>query len=161
MYGNSGIHWGVYPCRSSRDRALVALIAFVERYGSRCHRILCSKSRQEELDFLIELAALSEMGWCVVWGDMSHDTVNVAMKQNVLKGFGEVISFVNCRVDAFEDQKVTFHPLTKYVVTDVHVPRPASGLLGVGHSGTCIIVFVKSASGLLRNIEVPEDAVDI
>ncbi len=142
--------------------ALVALIAFVERYRSRCHCILRSKSRQEELDFLIELAALSEMGWCVVWGDMSHDTVNdVAMKQNVLKGFGEVISFVNCCVDAFEDQKVAFHPFTKYVVTDVHVPRPASGLLGVGHSGTCIIVFVKCASGLLRNIEVPEDAADV
>jgi hypothetical protein len=58
---------------------------------------------------------------------MSHDTINVAMKQNALKGFSEVISFFNCRVDAFEDQEVAFYLFTKYVVTDVHVPRPASG----------------------------------
>jgi hypothetical protein len=92
---------------------------------------------------------------------MSHDTVNVAMKQNALKGFGEVISFVNCRVNAFEDQEVAFHPFTKYVVADVHVPHPAGGLLSVGHSSTCIVVFVECASGLLRNIKVPEDAADL
>jgi hypothetical protein len=34
-------------------------------------------------------------------------------------------------------------------------------VLSVGHSGTCIIVFVKCASGLLSNIEVPEDAADV
>jgi hypothetical protein len=73
---------------------------------------------------------------------MSHNPINVTMEENALKWFGEVVRFINSRVDAFEDQEVAFDPFTKYVVSYVHVPRPASRFLSVGHSGTCIIVFI-------------------
>ena len=91
---------------------------------------------------LIELAALSEVGGCVFRGNMTQYPINVTMEENALEWFGEVVCFVNRRVDAFEDQEVALDPFTKYVVSYIHVPRPASRLLSVGHSGTCIVVFI-------------------
>ena len=73
---------------------------------------------------------------------MAEYPINVTMEENTLKRFGEVVGFINGCVDSFKDQEVTFDPFTKYVVSNVHVPRPASGLLSVGHSGTCIVVFI-------------------
>ena len=62
---------------------------------------------------MIELAALCEVGRRVFWGNMAHNPINVTMEENALKWFGEVVCFINSRVDAFEDQEVAFDPFTK------------------------------------------------
>ncbi len=91
----------------------------------------------------------------VLWWDVSHYIVDMSVEEDPRKEFGEVIHFVDCSINQFKDNEVSFDPFTKDLVPDVHMTSATSWFLSVSHSRTSIVVFVELAGGLLRNVEVP------
>jgi hypothetical protein len=92
---------------------------------------------------------------------VAHDVVDMPVEEDPRQWFCEVICFINCSIDAFQDNEVPLNPLTEDVVPNVHVAGATSWFLRVSHSRTSIIVFVEPAGCLLGNVEVPKDAVHV
>ncbi len=97
----------------------------------------------------------------IFWWDVAHDVVDVPVEEDAREEFCEVVRFVNCGIDAFQDNEVLLNPFTEEVVSNVHVAGATSWFLRVSHSSTGIIVFVEPTGSFLENVEVPKNAAHV
>ena len=73
---------------------------------------------------------------------MPNDVVGVTGEEQWTNLLREMVRQILGSRYAFEFDEVAFNPLAEYRVHAVHVTGAWSWFLGVGHSRTCMIVFV-------------------
>ena len=83
---------------------------------------------------------------------MSHDVINVAVKEDAVELLCEVVRKVLGSIHTFQEYKVMFNPVTDGEITDVYVTSACSGFASISHRSGSIIVFVNRRSGLLRDV---------
>ena len=89
---------------------------------------------------------------------MSHDVVNVAVEEDAVELLCEVVRKVLGSIHTFQENKVTFNPITDGKITYVDVTSACSWFASISHCSSSIIVFVDRRSSLLRDVQVVENA---
>jgi hypothetical protein len=88
---------------------------------------------------------------------MSKYIVGVPVKEDARECFCKVVGNVNGGVNAFQADKVAFHPVTESEVFDINMASAGCGLLSISHSRTAVVILIDDGRGLLRDVQVPED----
>jgi hypothetical protein len=85
-----------------------------------------------------------------VWGwNMSINEVDMTIEQRPVKYFCKVICHVDGSVDSLKNHEITFNPVSKGEILDMHMSSSSCWFLCVGHGGTSIIVFISDGGCLL------------
>jgi hypothetical protein len=82
----------------------------------------------------------------------------VSVKKDARESFRKVVRNVNGRVDSFQADKITLHPVTESEVFNIDMACAGCGFMCIAHSRTAVIVFIGNGGSFLRDVQVPQDA---